>query len=381
MRIGINAFALGTGLDGSQTYVRNLMRTLATMDQTNNYSLLVLPSSQHIAVPELARMERLVVRSRLGKLPVPLASSLALLRARLDLVHVQFAAPLLCPTRIVVTVHDIMFDRHPEFFTPSDLAQLHARVPRTLRRAAAVLTGSDYSRDDIIRQYGLSPEKIVVTPYAADPVFAPVHDPERLATVRARYGTGDQFVLFAGALKPNKNLPVVVDAYVRLRRAGAIRHRLVLVGAQANQIMDDVFVNARHSGYAADIVLTGHVPTDDLVALYSAAELFVQPSLFEGFGLPVLEAMTCGTAVITSNVTSIPEVAGDAALLIDPRDVDGLAEAMRRVLTNTALRRRLETAGLHQAARFSWRRTAQSTLQVYDEVAHSRRHSRATPGR
>ncbi len=381
MRIGINAFALGTGLDGSQTYVRNLIRTLATMDHTNHYSLLVLPSSQHIAVPGLARMEQLVVRSRLGKLPVPLASSLALLRARLDLVHVQFAAPLLCPTRIVVTVHDIMFDRHPEFFTPSDLAQLRTRVPRTLRRAVAVLTGSEYSRHDIIRQYGLSPETVVVTPYAADPVFAPVRDPARLAMVRTRYGTGDQFVLFAGALKPNKNLPTVVDAYVRLRRADAIRHRLVLVGAQANQIMDDVFAPARNSGYAADIVLTGHVPTDDLVALYSAAELFVQPSIFEGFGLPVLEAMTCGTAVITSSVTSIPEVTGEAALLVDPRDVDGLAEAMRRVLTNTALRQRLEIAGLQQASHFSWRRTAQLTLQVYDAVAHSPHRRLAKPER
>ncbi len=381
MRIGINAFALGTEADGTQTYVRNLTRALAAVDRANHYSLLMLPSSQRIAVPESANMERLVVRNRLGRLPVPLASSLALLRARLDLVHVQFAAPLLCPTRIVVTVHDIMFDRHPEFFTPSDLAQLRARVPRTLRHAAAVLTVSEYSRRDIIRHYGLSPERVVVTPNAADPMFAPVRDPARLAMVRTRYGTGDRFVLFAGALKPNKNLPAVVDAYVRLRHADAIRHRLVLVGAQANQIMDDVFAPARHSGYAADIVLTGHVPTDDLVALYSAAQLFVQPSIFEGFGLPVLEAMTCGTAVVTSSVTSMPEVAGEAALLVDPRDVDGLAEAMRHVLTNTALRQRLEIAGLQQASRFSWERTARLTLQVYDAVARSPRRRLATSER
>jgi glycosyltransferase involved in cell wall biosynthesis len=201
-------------------------------------------------------------------------------------------------------------------------------------------------------------------------MFRPLHDEAQLAEVRARYGTGERFVLFVGALKPTKNLGTVIAAYVRLRRADTTRHRLVLVGGTTAWLREDIFAAARASRYGDDIVFTGYVPDDDLVALYNAADLFVSPSLFEGFGLPPLEAMACGTPVVTSNTTSLPEVVGDAALMVDPLDVEALAGAMNAVLADEALRARLSQWGLARAAAFSWESTARTVLGVYRSIAH-----------
>lgn len=367
MKVGIDAFALGSQLDGSQTYVRNLIRSLASVDPDGDYTLLVSPSFDSTTVPGCERMKRVELRQPVRHLRLPLASSWALHRAGVDVFHAQFAAPLLCGARIVVTVHDILFERYPQFFNAKQLRQLRLRVPLTVRRAAAVVTGSEFSKQDILRRYLLSPEQVIVAPYAADPMFRPIREQAILTTMRERYGTGDRYVLFVGALKPNKNLHAVLDAYLRLRRSGAVRHRLVLVGSK-DTLQEDVFANGRAQGFEEGLIFTGHVPDEDLVALYSGAELFVQPSLFEGFGLPSLEAMACGTPVITSNRAAVPEVVGDAAILVDPLDVEALAVAMNSVLCDEALRARLTTKGLQRAAAFSWQETARIVAGVYRHV-------------
>ena len=370
MRVGLDALHLGTRLDGTQLYVRNMVRVLPILAPHDRFALLMSPSVGLSDVAGTADMDRIVVRSRLGRVPLPLAMSRALVGTRLNLVHVQFAAPLYCPTRIVVTVHDVMFERHPEYFAPAMLAQLRARVPSTMRRASTVLTSSEFSKQDIVARFHLPPEKVVVAYLAPDPMYQPLRDLARLAAVRQRYGTGERFVLFVGALKPNKNLQRVVEAYVRLRRADALRHRLVLVGA--GDIADDAtFASVRGSGYADDIIFTGHVSDEEVVSLYNAAEVFVHPSLFEGFGLPPLEAMACGTPVITANTTSLPEVVGDAAVQVDPLDVEALAGAMARVTGDAGLRAELRARGLERAGQFTWEKTARATLQVYRQVARA----------
>jgi glycosyltransferase involved in cell wall biosynthesis len=174
-------------------------------------------------------------------------------------------------------------------------------------------------------------------------------------------------VLAVGNLEPRKNLVRLVRAYAALRQSGAISHQLVIVG-QAHWQGSVVSREAKELGLAGEVVFTGYVPTDDLVALYNAATTFVYPSLYEGFGLPILEAMSCGTPVITSNVASMPEVAGEAALLINPRSVEDLAQALGRVLADETLRYELEEKGLHQASQFSWEQTARLTLQAYEEA-------------
>ena len=213
-------------------------------------------------------------------------------------------------------------------------------------------------------RYRVSPEKVVVAPCAADPIFQPVHDAARLAAVRERYGTVENFILCVGNLQPRKNLKTLVDAYVRLRRAGATRHKLVLVGRHV-WLYDETFAPARASGIADELIFTGYMPDEDLVALYNAAELFVYPSIFEGFGLPPLEAMACGTPVVTSNTSALPEVVGEAALTVDPLDAEALATAMAAVLGNAGLRTWLGAQGLKRAAAFSWETTARTILEVY----------------
>jgi glycosyltransferase involved in cell wall biosynthesis len=191
-----------------------------------------------------------------------------------------------------------------------------------------------------------------------------MHDVVRLAAVRERYGTSERFILCVGNLQPRKNLRTLIAAYVKLRRADATRHKLVLVGNKA-WFYDDTFAMARASGYAEELVFTGYVPDEDLVALYNAADLFVYPSIFEGFGLPPLEAMACGTPVVTSNTSSLPEVVGEAGLMVDPLDAEALAGTMACVLGDGALRARLTVRGPERAATFAWETTARIIRDVY----------------
>ncbi len=365
MKIGINVQALGTQVGGDETYIRNIVRGLARIDRDGDYTLFFTPPVASETPPlDVDHMRRVVVRPRNPLVRLPLTFPLMLARERIDVVHVQYVAPPLCPSRVVVSVHDIAYERYPHFFPPSVVAQFRVCVPLAVRHSAAVLTLSEFSRRDIVRRYGVPEDKIVVAPCAADPSFQPIHDWERLAMVRARYETGEGYILCVGNLQPRKNLKTLIDAYIRLRRGDVTRHRLVLVGRQA-WLHDDIFAAARASGYADDLVFTGYVPQDDLVALYNAADLFVYPSIFEGFGLPPLEAMACGTPVVTSNTSALPETVGEAALTVDPLDADALARAMAMVLRHDAARARFAALGPRRASAFSWEATARIVLGVY----------------
>jgi glycosyltransferase involved in cell wall biosynthesis len=369
MRVGINATFLGTRAAGVETYVRNLIRSLAATDPETEYILYTQSSLPDSLIPETGRMRRVVVPCCRDGSRVPFAFSRVLAHARLDVVHEQTMAPFLFGAPIVVTVHDLYHEHYPQDYPAGALARTRLYAHLTLHRAAAIVTDSEFSKQDIVRCYGIPPHKVTVAHLAADPLFRPIHDARRLAAVRARYGTGERFMLFVGALKPTKNLRTVIEAYVRLRRADATRHRLVLVGGRTAWLKEDIFAAARASGYGDEIVFTGYVPDDDLVALYNAADIFVSPSLFEGFGLPPLEAMACGTPVVTSNTTSLPEVVGDAALMVDPLDAEALANAMSAVLADDALRAQLSRQGLERAATFSWEATARTVLGVYRSIA------------
>jgi glycosyltransferase involved in cell wall biosynthesis len=294
------------------------------------------------------------------------------MRHRIEVLHAQYAGPPICPVPVVLSLHDISYERYPQFFPHNLSRHLRAIVPPAIRRAAAVLTLSEFSRQDIVQHYDVSPTKVVVARCAADPIFHRMHDEAQLAAVRARYGTGGHFILCVGNLEPRKNLGTLIDAYVQLRRADATRHKLVLVGRKA-WLYDGIFATARASGYADELVFTGYVPDQDLVALYNAADLFVYPSIFEGFGLPALEAMACGTPVITSNTSALPETVGDAALMVAPLDSEALAEAITAVLGDAGLREQLTTRGLQRAGAFSWEATARIVQGVYQDVHAGKR--------
>ena len=371
MRIAIDAHSVGTGLGGNESYATNLIAALAEIDQTNRYTLYV---TKREAVERFGnRWPNFSVRSTLPHTPlirIPLTLSAELRRNPVDVLHVQFTAPPFSPCPVVVSIHDLSFEHLPQTFKWRSRKQLRITVRRTARQAAQVIALSEYARNDIVNTYQVSPDKISVIPLAAGDHFRPIRDEEELQRVRQTYGIEGEYMLSVGAIQPRKNLGRLVAAYSHLRGAkpeGKLP-KLVLAGKCA--WLDDETLRAIKELELSDsIILTGYVPESDLPALYSGALCFIYPSYFEGFGLPPLEAMQCGVPVIVGDRTSLPEVVGDAAVLVDPFDVHALAAAIEKVLSDSNLRAKLSVQGLARAKLFEWRETARQTLAVYQRAA------------
>lgn len=294
-----------------------------------------------------------------------LAALPAAVRAdRLDVLHVQYNGPRVGRCALVTTVHDVSFRLRPEWFPVRDRLLLDWGLRSTLRAASAVLTGSQCTCADLQEIYGLPPERITVTPYALLPGFAPPAEHEA-AAIRAQYRLPERYLLFVGVRQPRKNLPRTIRAFLAARRDHSLPHRLAVVG-KTGWCADETERTLAEAGEA--VIAPGYVPDDHLPALYAGADAFLFPSLYEGFGLPVLEAFACGTPVITSAVSSLPEVAGDAALLVDPTSEEEIARAIGRVIADAELRARLITAGRERLVRFDWRRTAEQTVAAYERA-------------
>lgn len=372
MRIAIDAHAVGTKLAGNETYIANLIEALAEVDRENRYTLYV---TKRQAIERFkGRWPNFSLRRTFPHTPIiriPLSLVLELKRRPVDLLHVQFTAPPFAPCPIVVTVHDLAFEHLPETFHRRSWMQLRLTVRWTVRRAARIIVPSEYTRRDLIETYGIESERIAVTPLAAAPHFAPIEDERRLRRVRKRYGIAGDYVLAVGSIQPRKNLRRLFDAYLRLQRKGrqVMLPQLVIVGKRA-WLYEETMRAAERLGEA--VLFTGYVPEEDLPALYAGARCFVYPSYFEGFGLPPLEAMQCGTPVIVGNRTSLPEVVGDAALTVDPFDETELAEALQRLIEDERLRAELSRRGIERARRFSWQKTARLTLDAYKRALEGR---------
>ncbi len=262
----------------------------------------------------------------------------------------------------VLTVHDLIFRHLPQHHKPLNRWYLNLALPLFCRRATHIIAVSQATKRDLVAAYHLPPEKITVIHEAADPRFKPASAPAKEA-VRRRYALPERFMLYVGTIEPRKNLVRLLRVWERLYRAGEVPP-LVIAGKRG-WLSDGFFAALEASPERQAVRLTGYVPDEDLPALYSAAESFVFPSVYEGFGLPPLEAMACGTPVVCANVSSLPEVVGEAALTCDPYDEASLAESLRRLHRDPALRQQLRERGLRQAARFSWARAAQETWEVY----------------
>jgi len=270
----------------------------------------------------------------------------------------------------VVSIHDLSFEHLPETFKRRSRTQLRLTVRHSARRAARIISLSEHGRRDIIETYGITAERVSTIPLAAPSNFAPVHDNRELQRVRHNYGIDGDYILSVGSIQPRKNLARLVKAYASLRgnKSADKLPKLVLVG-KCGWLYDETLRALEETGVKDSVVLTGYVPQADLPALYSGALCFVYPSYFEGFGLPPLEAMKCGAPVIVGNKTSLPEVVGDAALAVDPFDVEAIASAMKKVIESSALRNELSIKGQGRAEAFDWRETARKTLAIYQEVA------------
>lgn len=367
MHIAIDAHSVGTGLAGNETYAANLVEALAGVDGENRYTLYV---TREEAVRRFeGRWPNFRVRRTLPHTPlvrIPLTLSRELRRRPVDLLHVQYTAPPLAPCPVVATVHDLSFEHLPETFKRRSWMQLRLTVRRTVRRAARVIAPSEFTRRDLVETYGLAPERVSVTPLAAPPAFRRVLDETEIARVRHIYGITGPYILAVGSIQPRKNLARLVEAYADLRRAGLSDKlpQLVLVGKQA-WLYGETLRAVERERVGGRTIFTGYVSESDLPALYTGALCFAYPSYFEGFGLPVLEAMQCGAPVLAGDRTSLPEVVGDAGLLVDPFDTRAIAAALKRLIDDVELRAALSVKGLERASRFDWRETALSTLHVY----------------
>lgn len=275
--------------------------------------------------------------------------------------------PLIHPRRSVVTVHDLGYHYYPEAHTAFQNTYLNWSTRYNARSAARVVADSQSTRRDLIRLCGTSPGKIAVIYPGRDESLAPVTDPGIQEGVRVRYGLTGRYLLYVGTLHPRKNLVRLVDAF-----AGALPDlepelQLVLAGRKG-WLYDTILQRVRQLGLQGRVLFPGYVPSEDLPALLSGASAFLFPSLYEGFGFPVLEAMACGVPVICSNTSSLPEVAGDAALLVDPLDTAALSGAIRRLVGEEPLRLTLVERGQRQVTRFSWSQCARQVLEVLEEV-------------
>jgi len=376
MRFSVDAHAIGRKLTGNEVYVRNLLAGFAAVDRESEFIAYVSSDGLNGWVPRGFHARRVAPNPFL-RLGYDLTRNLR--RDRPDLIHVQYTAPPVCPAPVVVSVHDVSFVEHPEYFQPLRAMQLRHTVRQTVRRAARVITGSEFSRDSIADAYGLDPSQIAVVPNAASPIFRPIAPAAAAARVLARFGISTPFLLSVGDLQPRKNLSGLIRAFTDMLQASpGLPHHLVVAG-KPTWFAPHVHTAARESGVAERIHFTGFVSDDDLLSLYNACQVFVFPSFYEGFGLPVLEAMACGRAVACSNTSAFPEVADSAALLFDPRSTREMARAMLDLVLDAELRARMERLGSSRAAQFSWRKTAEQTLEVYRDVA-VRRGIRAEAG-
>ena len=343
-RIAIDADVLGRQRTGDETYVAALLRELVPLvDREELFAVTRRPD----LVPAGVEAVLLAARSQIVRMTLSLPRLLRQLHP--DLAHFLYAIPPGYRGRAVITIHDLSYERLPDVMGFRDRLLFRTQVPRSARRAERVLTGSELTKRDLIERYAVAEERIVVTPYGVDPFYGP-DGPRR----------DGHYALFVGAIQPRKDPVGAIEALALLNSD----LRLVLVGPEKSG-GQDVRAAIQRLGVGDRVELVGHVERDELAALYRGAACLVFPSRYEGFGLPIVEAMASGTPVVAARAGAVPEVAGDAAVLVEPGDPVALAGGIERALAD---RERLVAAGLERAKRYSWVETARQTLDVYREL-------------
>jgi len=388
MKIGIDFHLAEREGTGNCTYMRNLVESLLTIDSRNEYILYI--TRENYPYHDRFRAHKNASLSYLGK-GSPLERMFRLgrqtFRDDIDILHVNYYGPPFYHGKLIMTVHDLSFEHLPDCFTTFERVKDRLLIPFYIRRADRILTVSEFSRQDMVKLYGAAPEKIVVGYNGVNPAFKPLTDGgerEEAAKILSSYGINKAFILYIGRLNRRKNLHILIDAFNRIKQDGAfppfdkggrkgdfsgkLEHQLVIVGRRDYLPASDMeMINS--SPFYQDIVFTGYLPDQHLPLAYGRADVFVYPSLFEGFGLPCLEAMACGCPVVTSNTTSLPEVVGDTGILIDPLNPREIAAAIVAVLTDPTRRSLMASRGLERAKLFTWKHTAEKMLEIIDDLA------------
>ena len=371
MRIAIDARCLTGAYTGDRTYWLGLVRGLCALQHEHQ---MLLYTHTPITDPLLPADERLRQRVIPAGNPrwwswkrFPDAAN----ADSADVAHVQYTVPARLRMPVVTTVHDISFRLMPHCFPLKHRLLLNLTVPPSMRRAARVITVSESSRQDILRIYRLPEETVIAIPNAADERMRPVERAVATQILQENYGFQTPFVLMVGVLQPRKNLPLAVQAFAQAVVPGRLPHRLVIVG-KPGWGMEELQRAIARWQVQDRAILTGYVPDEHLSCFYSAADALMYPSLYEGFGLPPLEAMQCGCPVLASDIPVMHEVVGEAGMLLSPHDPVVWAQALHTVLNNEWVRQQMRERGFRQAALFSWRESARRTLEVYESICPSK---------
>jgi glycosyltransferase involved in cell wall biosynthesis len=374
MRIAFDGTTLRPGRTGVGYYTEHLLHHLAEQGPDDDIVVVSnrpidttrpLPSRVAVDAPS-SRVPRMVWMQTVAPR--------ALRRLRADIAHfTNGMVPLASPVPTVVTIHDMSLTMYPRYHPPRRVIFNRPLVDLAARRADAIITVSQSAKRDITRVYGLPADRVHVVHEAAAPTFHRVEEPASLERVRQRYGLPERFILYVGTIEPRKNLPKLIEGFARRHLSGDLPHRLLCVGPYG-WLSRDLEALLDRLGIRDAVQFAGYLPFDDLPALYSLAEMFVFPSLYEGFGLPVIEAMACGVPVVTGDVPALNEVAGGAVERVARLDAESLGDVMVRLARDAARREELQRLGLERAQSFSWQRAARETLDVYKyAVRHTAR--------
>ncbi|HEY4707269.1 MAG TPA: glycosyltransferase family 1 protein [Thermodesulfobacteriota bacterium] len=371
MRIGINALFLLPGkVGGSEVYLRNLVRSMARVAPENEYLLYVNRESAGLLGAEGIREVQCNVAAESRPMRILYEQTMLPILARrhgLDaLLSAGMTAPFFCPVTSVLTVYDLQHVNEPQNFNRWYLLFLKTIISLSARSAKSVLTLSEKSRRDIVRVYGLSPERVAVTYLAADRSVFYRRSEAEIASLKEKYGLPEEFILYIASSLPHKNYERLLCAFAEVRRKMP-DIKLVLIGAR-DYGHEAIRARIASLGLSDGVLFLGWLPFEEIPVIYSAASLFVFPSLHEGFGIPVLEAFASGTPVVCSRIEPLDEVAGDAALFVDPLSADAIAEGILRVLGDSQLKDALRAKGLKRAGEFSWERTASRTLSFIEQT-------------
>jgi glycosyltransferase involved in cell wall biosynthesis len=370
MRIGIDARLVYYNRAGIGEYIVLLAQALAEVKSPQD-KLVLLQSRKDktsiIAGDNICRKSLWTPSHNRFEQP---GLSFEISRSKLDLLHSpDFIPPFRRNCKSVITVHDLAFLLYPHFLT-KESARYYGQIDQAWRRTDHIIAVSEATKQDSIKMLGVPENKITVIHEAANPIYKPISRDDAANYVKDRYRIDSDFILFVSTIEPRKNLPGLLQAYRRLRDDYKRDEILVLAGANG-WLWEEVYETVSRLNLEDHVAFLGRVPSEDLVYLYNSARLLVHPSFYEGFGLPPLEAMNCGTPTIVSNTAALPEVVGDSALLVDPHDIEGLTVAMMRLLTEQELWNELSTKGLKRAAQFSWIKAAHRTLEVYYRIGKS----------
>lgn len=373
MRVALDGRPLASLKTGVGHYTFELARSLASVAPSDHFTLVSPVPLESSVADELKNRSRANLHDvqlnseRLNRYWWSFGLPLYLTRRSFDLFHgTNYDIPRWNILPTVVTIHDLSLLLHPDTHEEPQVKRARRRMPKVAHSAARIITPSESVKREVCEHLGVDPNKVAVTPEAPRSAFRRIAS-VRTEEVRRRLGVADDFILYVGTIEPRKNLKTLVQAFAEILRTTVHRPQLVIAG-QEGWLMDDFFGSIRKNGLEDKVRFTGYLHDEDLCALYSSCSAFVYPSLYEGFGLPPLEAMACGAPVITSDIPVIKETVGSAACLVRPEDGDQIAGAIVRVMEDRRTAEKLSLLGLEQARKFTWGRTASLTLEVYRQV-------------